>query len=139
MHPPMPAPCRTSPIHCYCNPTAAVVGCIKAGITVFLDQFATPLRDALEKKLLKLLTEGDIADIRGNLRMRMRLGEFDPPDMVPYSKISGRSRNPGTVKPIRRWPEVTQESIVLLEERRWPIAARQEQTALHRGDRAVWR
>lgn len=97
----------------YPDPTAAVVGCVKAGITVFLDQFATPLRDALEKKLL---TEADIArNIRGNIRMRMRLGEFDPPEMVPYSKISG-SEEPWYGEPNKALArKVTQESIVLLK------------------------
>jgi len=45
------------------------------------------VNDALEKKLL---TEADIErNIRGNIRMRMRLGEFDPPEMSPYNGISG--------------------------------------------------
>jgi beta-glucosidase len=106
-------PNLTRQFHYYPDPTAAVVGCLKAGITVFLDQYATPLRDALEKKLL---TEADIErNIRGNIRMRMRLGEFDPPEMVPYSKISGSEEpwygeaNKALVR------KVTQESIVLLK------------------------
>jgi beta-glucosidase len=106
-------PNLTRQFHYYPDPTAAVVGCVKAGITVFLDQYATPLRDALEKKLL---TESDIErNIRGNIRMRMRLGEFDPPEMVPYSKISGTEEpwygeaNKALVR------KVTQESIVLLK------------------------
>jgi len=54
----------------YPDATAAVVGSVKAGITVFLDSYAAPLRDALEKKLL---TEADVErNIRGNIRMRMR-------------------------------------------------------------------
>src|ERR1039458_4555412 len=105
-------PNLTRQFHYYPDPTAAVVGCIQAGITVFLDQYATPLRDALEKKLL---VEADIArNIRGNLRMRLRLGEFDPPAMVTYSKISG-SEEPWygeANKALAR--KVTQESIVLL-------------------------
>ena len=106
-------PNLTRQFHYYPDPTAAVVGCIQAGITVFLDQYATPLRDALEKKLL---VEADIArNIRGNLRMRLRLGEFDPPAMVTYSKISG-SEEPWygeANKALAR--KVTQESIVLLK------------------------
>jgi beta-glucosidase len=36
------------------------------------------------------MTEADIdRNIKGNLRMRMRLGEFDPPELVPYGAISG--------------------------------------------------
>jgi beta-glucosidase len=106
-------PNLTRQFHYYPDPTAAVVGCVKAGITVFLDQCAVPLRDALEKKLL---TEADIErNIRGNIRMRMRLGEFDPPEMVPYSKISG-SEEPWygeANKVLAR--KISQESIVLLK------------------------
>lgn len=106
-------PNLTRQFHYYPDPTAAVAGCVKAGITVFLDRYAEPLKDALEKKLL---TEADIErNIRGNIRMRMRLGEFDPPEMVPYSRISG-SEEPWygeANKALAR--RVTQESIVLLK------------------------
>jgi beta-glucosidase len=106
-------PNLTRQFHYYPDPTAAVAGCVKAGITVFLDRYPEPLKDALEKKLL---TEADIErNIRGNIRMRMRLGEFDPPEMVPYSKISG-SEEPWygeANKALAR--RVTQESIVLLK------------------------
>ena len=106
-------PNLTRQFHYYEDPTAAVVGCIKAGITVFLDQYATPLKDALEKKLL---TEADIErNIRGNLRMRMRLGEFDPPEMVPYSNIAGTEEPWYGEKNKALARKVTQESIVLLK------------------------
>jgi beta-glucosidase len=97
----------------YPDPTAAVVGCVKAGITVFLDQYVTPLKDALEKKLL---TEADIErNIRGNIRMRIRLGEFDPPEMVPYDKIAGTEEPWYSEKNKALARKVTQESIVLLK------------------------
>ena len=76
-------PNLTRQFHYYPDATAAVVGCIKAGISVFLDRYDAPLKDALDKKLL---TEADIErNIRGNIRMRMRLA----------SSIR-RSRRPGT-------------------------------------------
>ena len=97
----------------YPDSTAAVAGCVKAGITVFLDQYAAPLKDALEKKLL---TEADIErNIRGNIRMRMRLGEFDPPEMVPYSNIAGTEEPWFSEKNKALARKVTQESIVLLK------------------------
>jgi beta-glucosidase len=90
-----------------------VAGCIKAGITVFLDQYTTPLKDALEKKLV---TESDIErNIRGNLRMRMRLGDFDPPEMVPYDKIAATEEPWYGDKNQALARKVTQESIVLLK------------------------
>jgi len=106
-------PNLTRQFHYYEDPTAAVVGSVKAGITVFLDPYATPLRDALEKKLL---TEADIErNIRGNIRMRMRLGEFDPPEMVPYSNIAGTEESWYSEKNKALARAVTQESIVLLK------------------------
>ena len=106
-------PNLTRQFHYYPDATQAVAGAVKAGITVFLDQYTAPLKDALEKKLL---TEADIErNIRGNIRMRMRLGEFDPPEMSPYNQISGTEepwygdRNKALAR------KATQESIVLLK------------------------
>src|ERR1017187_1497102 len=105
-------PTLTRQLHYYPDPTAAVVGSVKAGITVFLDRYDAPLRDALEKKLL---TEADIErNIRGNIRMRMRLGEFDPPELSPYSNISGTEEPWYGEKNKTLARKVTQESIVLL-------------------------
>src|ERR1022692_3068517 len=105
-------PNLTRQLHYYPDPTAAVVGSVKAGITVFLDRYDAPLRDALEKKLL---TEADIErNIRGNIRMRMRLGEFDPPELSPYSNISGTEEPWYGEKNKTLARKVTQESIVLL-------------------------
>jgi beta-glucosidase len=106
-------PNLTRQFHYYPDPTAAVVGSVKAGISVFLDQYATPLRDALDKKLL---TEADMErNIRGNIRMRMRLGEFDPPEMSPYNNISGTEEPWYGEKNKALARKVTQESIVLLK------------------------
>jgi beta-glucosidase len=106
-------PNLTRQFHYYPDLTAAVAGCVKAGITVFLDRYAEPLKDALEKKLL---TEADIdGNIRGNLRMRMRLGEFDPPEASPYNAISGTEEPWYGEKHKTLARKATQESIVLLK------------------------
>ena len=106
-------PNLTREFHYYPDPTAAVAGCVKAGISVFLDRFADPLKDALDKKLV---TEADIEhNIRGNLRMRMRLGEFDPPGMPPYDKISDNEEPWYGEKNRALALKVTRESIVLLK------------------------
>jgi len=106
-------PNLTRQFHYYPEPTAAVVGSVKAGITVFLDRYDAPLRDALEKKLL---TEADVErNIRGNIRMRMRLGEFDPPELSPYNNISGTEEPWYGEKNKALARKVTQESIVLLK------------------------
>ena len=99
--------------HYYEDNAAAVAGCVKAGISVFLDPYAPALKEALDKKLV---TEEDIErDIKGNFRMRMRLGEFDPPELVPYSKIAGTEEPWYGQKHMAIARKATQESIVLLK------------------------
>ena len=106
-------PNLTRQFHYYPDATEAVAGCVKAGISVFLDQYATPLKDALDKKLV---TEADIErDIKGNLRMRMRLGEFDPAGMSPYENIAGNEEPWFGEKNKALARKVTDESIVLLK------------------------
>jgi beta-glucosidase len=93
-------------------PEAAALA-VKAGINVFLDQAFTPVKDGLDKGLL---TEADIVDrIKGNIRMRMRLGEFDPPAQVPFSAITGKEEPWYGLKHKTLARTVTQKSIVLLK------------------------
>jgi beta-glucosidase len=106
-------PNLTRQFHYYPDATAAVAGSVKAGITMFLDSFTAPLKDALEKQLLN---QADVErNIRGNIRMRMRLGEFDPPEMSPYGNISGTEEPWYSDKNKALARKVTQESIVLLK------------------------
>lgn len=93
-------------------PEAAAMA-VKAGVTVFLDQSAGPVKEALDKGLL---TEADVVDrVKGNLRMRMRLGEFDPPALVPYSTITGKEEPWYGLKHKALARLVIDKSIVLLK------------------------
>ena len=93
-------------------PEAAAMA-VKAGVTVFLDRHASYVQEALSKNLL---TEADIVDrVKGNLRMRMRLGEFDPPALVPYSTITGKEEPWYGLKHKALARLVTDKSIVLLK------------------------
>jgi beta-glucosidase len=93
-------------------PEAAAMA-VKAGVTVFLDQSAGPVKEALDKGLL---TEADVVDrVKGNLRMRMRLGEFDPPALVPFSTITGKEEPWYGLKHKALARLVTDKSIVLLK------------------------
>jgi beta-glucosidase len=106
-------PNLTRQFHYYPDNTQAAAGCVKAGISVFLDNHAQAVRDALDKGLITL---ADIErNIKGNLRMRMRLGEFDPPGVVPYSTISGAEEPWYGEKHKALALEATRESIVLLK------------------------
>jgi beta-glucosidase len=93
----------------------AAAECIKAGITVFLDNYLAPLQEALDKGLI---SEKEIDEaIYGNFRVLLKLGILDDSPSNPYSQI-------GISDTIAPWtkPEVkelvrkaTQRSIVLLK------------------------
>jgi beta-glucosidase len=63
----------------------AAAECIKAGITVFLDNYLAPLKEALAKGLI---TEKDIDQaIYGNFRVLLKLGMLDSSPANPYTSI----------------------------------------------------
>jgi beta-glucosidase len=90
---------------------------VKAGINHFLDRYKEDLTKALQDNLV---TEADMdASLKNLLRVYLRLGEMDPPNVDPYEKI-GRETG-GSLPP---WDEpssralarqATDESIVLLK------------------------
>jgi beta-glucosidase len=91
----------------------AAAGVVKAGTAVMLSGNAASMQQAFTDG--KLTTADMDAALRGDLRMRFRLGEFDPPAQVPYSTVDGNS-TPWTsdaAKALARL--VTQKSIVLLK------------------------
>ncbi len=93
----------------------AAAECIKAGITVFLDNYMAPLKEALSKGLV---TEAQINEaIYGNLRVLLKLGMLDNAPANPYANI-------GITDTIAPWTkqeakalarEATQKSIVLMK------------------------
>jgi beta-glucosidase len=93
----------------------AAAQCIKAGITVFLDNFMAPIKEALSKGLI---TEKEIEEaIYGNLRVALKLGFLDKASKNPYSDI-------GIADTIAPWSRqeardlvrlATEKSIVLLK------------------------
>jgi beta-glucosidase len=71
--------------HKYPTPQVAAAKTILAGSDLDDGAYAIALPKALDEHLL---TEKDIdQSLRRVLTIRFRLGEFDPPDMVPYSKL----------------------------------------------------
>jgi len=99
------------------NTTQAGAGTVNAGINQYLDKnWEAPVKKAIEEGLLteKRLDE----DIKGTLRVFIRLGLLDPVDRVPYAKIGTDSTitapwNTQKNKDVVRL--ATQESIVLLK------------------------
>jgi len=101
----------------YENTTQAGAGTVNAGINQYLDKnYEAPVKKANEEGLLteKRLDE----DIKGTLRVFIRLGLLDPADRVPYAKIGTDTLatapwNTQKNKDVVRL--ATQESIVLLK------------------------
>jgi beta-glucosidase len=97
---------------------SAAAACIKAGINQFLDRYLEPVTQAVERGLL---TEAELdTALRGVFRVMLRLGLLDPPAQSAHSGI-GRDRDnaPWAEERTRAFVrEVTQKSIVLLENRR---------------------
>ena len=93
----------------------AAAECIKAGITVFLDNYMAPLKEALAKGLID---EQEIEEaIYGNLRVILKLGMLDNSDQNPYTAIGVTDTlAPWTKKEARELVRLaTQKSIVLLK------------------------
>jgi beta-glucosidase len=101
----------------YENTTQSGAGTVIAGVNQYLDQnFDVPVKKALQEGLLteKQLDE----DIKGTLRVFIRLGLLDPADRVPYAKIGADTTE---IKPWNTQKNkdavrlATQKSIVLLK------------------------
>ena len=99
----------------YPNLEIAAANCMKAGITMFLDDYKEPLKKALEEGLV---SENEIdGAVRGTLRVLLRLGLLDQSDENPYSKIGvADTIDPWTKPEIHQLVrKVTAESVVLLK------------------------
>ena len=78
--------------HHYPDLYQAAAASIKAGITQFLDDYRESVIGAFERGLI---TEIDVdRAVRANLRVMIRLGLLDPPELVPYSGIGESGDEP---------------------------------------------
>jgi beta-glucosidase len=95
---------------------AAMAGIVKAGTGLIL-QDTTDARPALMTAATGgMLTTADIdAASRANLRVRFRLGDFDPPARVPYKKILGTETPWTGTTNKQRALDVTRKTVVLLK------------------------
>ena len=99
----------------YTSLTVAAAECIKAGITMFLDDYRSSIKDALEKGLI---TEKDIEEaIYGNFRVLLKLGLLDNSSQNPYTEIGiADTVAPWTKEEARELArKATEKSIVLLK------------------------
>lgn len=99
--------------HLYVGSNAAAAAAIvKAGMDSLTDDQAVPATQAAIA--LGLLTEADLdLALRRNFRVRFLMGEFDPPEMVPFNSIPDSALlSPEHAALARR---AGQESVVLLK------------------------
>jgi beta-glucosidase len=90
----------------------AVAAAVKGGVNNFLDRYIDDLRKALKDGLL---SEADLdASLHNELRVFLRLGEFEPPGADPYGEIGRKpGEELGTGAALARL--ATDESVVLLK------------------------
>ncbi|MCB0572583.1 MAG: glycoside hydrolase family 3 C-terminal domain-containing protein [Phaeodactylibacter sp.] len=93
----------------------AAAACIKAGISMFLDQYKPSLQEALDKGLVS--EEAISHAVRSNLRVMLKLGLLDNNRNNPYAYIGIRDTIRPWMKPeaMELARKATRESIVLLK------------------------
>jgi beta-glucosidase len=99
----------------YTSLAVAAAECIKAGITMFLDDYRASVKEAMDKGLI---TEKDIEEaIYGNFRVLMKLGLLDSSPQNHYSEIGiSDTIAPWTKQQARDLArKATEKSIVLLK------------------------
>jgi len=99
----------------YDNFPEAAAECIKAGITVFLDDYKSALKEALDSGLV---SEEEIDEaVKSNLRVMLRLGLLDDDPENPYDSIGiDDTTEPWTKEEAKELArEATVKSIVLLK------------------------
>jgi beta-glucosidase len=99
----------------YPDLAVAAAECIKAGITMFLDDYRGSVKEALDKGLI---TEKQIDEaLYGNFRVLLKLGVLDNPIKNPYSQIGIADTTPPWTKDEARAlaKEATLKSVVLLK------------------------
>jgi beta-glucosidase len=75
--------------HAFSSLAEAAAAAIHAGITQFLDDYRDSVREALTQGLL---TEAEVdSALRGNFRVMLKLGLWDPPELVPYTQVGARA------------------------------------------------
>jgi beta-glucosidase len=99
--------------HYYDNNRDASAACIKAGISQFLDALYTDgVNEALDAGLISMEDIDEV--LRRNLRIMIRLGLLDPPEMVPYTKV-GETAPWETEAHKLLVKKATEKSVVLLK------------------------
>ena len=125
--------------HDYATLPEAVAGIVKAGTPLIL-QDQTGFRDNITAAYSNgLMTVADIdAALRGNLRVRFRVGDLDPPDRVPGKAILGTETPWAQTAAWQTAADVTRKTVVLLKnaDNKLPLAKDTQTTIAIVGPRA---
>ncbi|UII24608.1 glycoside hydrolase family 3 C-terminal domain-containing protein [Fulvivirga maritima] len=101
--------------HYYPDLENAAAGTLKAGINQYLDDYQKGVEGALQKGYIK---EADIDEaLRGVFRVMIKLGMWDPQEMVPYAQIGAKQNEEPWLKEDHKKAvrTVTERTIVLLK------------------------
>lgn len=104
-----------SPRHLFNDLDSAAAVCIKAGTTRFLDEYKTNLKNSVSRGLV---SEKELDNnIKGNLRIMVKLGLLDDSDSNPYNKIGIKDTiDPWTKRETKEFVRLAAEkSAVLLK------------------------
>lgn len=99
----------------YPSLAVAAAECIKAGITVFLDDYRSAMKEAMDQGLV---SEREIdSAVYGNMRVLLKLGLLDDSTQNPYTSIGvADTTAPWTTREAKDLArEATEKSIVLLK------------------------
>ena len=125
--------------HDYPDLPSAVAAIVKAGTPLVL-QDQTGFRDNVTNAYTSgKMTVGDIdAALRGNLRVRFRVGDLDPSDRVPGKQILGTETPWAEMPAWQKALDVTRKTVVLLknEGNKLPLAKDTQTTVAVVGPRA---
>ena len=100
----------------YTSLPAAMAAIIKGGTGLILQDQADARPAVMTAYSGGMITVADIdAASRANLRVRFRLGDFDPPARVPYKSISGTATPWNTAEYKTRALDVARKTVVLLK------------------------
>ena len=124
----------------YANLPAAMAAIIKGGTGLILQDQADARPAVMTAYSGGMITVADIdAASRANLRVRFRLGDFDPPARVPYKSISGTATPWNTAEYKTRALDVARKTRRAAEEHGEHAAAGEDRIHHRRGRRAARR
>jgi beta-glucosidase len=118
------------------SPAAAITACFNGGSDLG-DHYAEFLPSAINEGLVKTERLRDSA--KRQFRIRMRLGEFDPPVLVPWTKITAEQLGSAAHRQLAREAAVAGMTLVKNDHGILPLSSTKKQRILLLGAHASYR